>query len=230
MKWFKHFTDASDDDFLQTIEDIFGLEGYARWWKLLEVIAGQISEKHPEPSAEFTWQKWGEKLRAKPSKLKTFLEHSENKTKIKLEQNGILLKITCFKLLELKDNHTRNLQATDKRFPEKFPLDIEEEEERKNKPLPLKREKLIFEVQEEKLTPRQAGVNLRAKGINPRNLGTNPKAIAEKENQITDSEKAYHMKYRRDRFGHILDTTAERWLKDYETKNGVIDLGKKAKG
>jgi len=40
MKWFKHFTDASDDDFLQTIEDIFGLEGYARWWKLLEVIAG----------------------------------------------------------------------------------------------------------------------------------------------------------------------------------------------
>lgn len=222
MKWFKHMSDASDDEFLQRVEDLFGLEGYARWWKLLEVIASEISESHPEPSAEFTWKKWGEKLRGKPNKLKSFLEYSENQTKIKLEQNGIILKITCYKLLELRDNHTKNLQVTGKQLSIKFPLDIEEDKERKNNPLtPLKggteRLKKVHKVE---------GQNGK---VNPRTEGTNPRAIAEKENQVSDGEKAYHMKYRRDRFGHILDTTAERWLKDYESKNGVIDLEKKAK-
>jgi len=39
MKWFKHYTDSSDDEFIAGLEEKFGLIGYARWWKLLETIA-----------------------------------------------------------------------------------------------------------------------------------------------------------------------------------------------
>jgi len=30
MKWFKHMSDASDDEFVSALEDEFGLEGYEK--------------------------------------------------------------------------------------------------------------------------------------------------------------------------------------------------------
>jgi hypothetical protein len=44
LKWFKHYTCSSDDEFIAGLEEEFGLEGYARWWKLLEAIAKQMDK------------------------------------------------------------------------------------------------------------------------------------------------------------------------------------------
>ncbi len=106
MKWFKHMSDSSDDSFIEDLEEIFGLEGYARWWKLLEVIAKKM-DKTNDCSASHTWVKWQSLLKGKKNKLILFLEHCQNEHKIKLEQNGNILKITCPKLLKLRDEHTR---------------------------------------------------------------------------------------------------------------------------
>ena len=51
MRWFKHMTDASDDEFVAAVESRFGLEGYARWWKLLEAVAKQTPLIPVEPLA-----------------------------------------------------------------------------------------------------------------------------------------------------------------------------------
>lgn len=107
MLWFKHFSDASDDDFLEELECEFGLEGYARWWKLLEVIARPMGKKHPHPYASHSIGKWCSFLKAKRKILIPFLEHCENKSRINVELNGNIMKITCPKLLEIKDEYYR---------------------------------------------------------------------------------------------------------------------------
>jgi len=114
MKWIKHMSDSSNDEFLVELEDIFGLEGYARWWKLLEAIAAQMKEKN-DCSAAYPLKKWQTLLRVKQKKLETFLEHLEKKQKIYTQSTGNILRIKCPKLLEIRDNHLRNLQATNKK-------------------------------------------------------------------------------------------------------------------
>lgn len=113
MKWFKHYSDASDDQFIEELEDKFGWEGYGRWWKLLEIISKGM-EKNNEPYAEHSWVKWQSFLKGKQNKLDLFLVHCQDKSKLKLEQNGNILRIICPKLLELRDNHTKNLQVSGK--------------------------------------------------------------------------------------------------------------------
>lgn len=44
MKWFKHMSDMSHDPKIQNVEKWYGLEGYARWLKILEIIASDMNE------------------------------------------------------------------------------------------------------------------------------------------------------------------------------------------
>ena len=118
MKWFKHFSDASSDEFIAGLEDEFGLAGYARWWKLLEVIAKQM-DKTDKCSAEYSLKKWGKFLKTNQNILKTFLEHCENNSKTFLTYSNNKLTIEIPKLLEIRDNHSKNLQAAGKRLTSK---------------------------------------------------------------------------------------------------------------
>jgi hypothetical protein len=87
MKWFKHYTDASDDEFIAELEDEFGWEGYGRWWKLLEIIGQNMSGENG-CSAIYPWSDWQRFLKGKRRKLEPFLAHLESKGRIKLKQNG----------------------------------------------------------------------------------------------------------------------------------------------
>lgn len=107
MHWFKHFCAASDDDFIEELEDKFGLEGYARWWKLLEVIGRGMDKKHPDPSASHSVVKWCSLLKAKRKQLTCFLVYCEKQVKINLQQTENVLTITCPNLLKLRDEYIR---------------------------------------------------------------------------------------------------------------------------
>ena len=126
-------SNASDDEFISSLESEFGWEGYGRWWKLLEIIAKQMDETG-RCHAEYSWVDWQRFLKGKRNKLDSFLVHCQNKRKINLEQNGNVLRIICPKLLEMRDNHSRNLQvhlqATCK---QDLDLDIEEESKKESK-------------------------------------------------------------------------------------------------
>ncbi|NIQ00979.1 MAG: hypothetical protein GWM98_11620 [Nitrospinaceae bacterium] len=107
MKYFKHFCDASDnDDFISELEELFGLEGYARWFKLLEAVGGQM-KKDGEPAASFSWTKWQTKLKGKRNKLETFLEHCQNKSKLNLKLSGNILEIRIPNMKKIKDEYSR---------------------------------------------------------------------------------------------------------------------------
>lgn len=120
MKWFKHMSNASNDAFIENLEEIYGWEGYGRWFKLLEIIATKMNKSN-ECFAEHSWVKWQSLLKGKRNKLDSFLVHCQNEGKIKLEQNGNILKIICPKLLELRDEHTRNSGASPALPPELLP-------------------------------------------------------------------------------------------------------------
>jgi hypothetical protein len=124
MKWFKHHSDASSDEFISDLEDRFGLLGYARWWKLLEVIAAQMDETD-KCSLEYSWKKWGKFLKTNQNILKTFLKHCENNSKIILTEVEGKVKIEIPKLLEIRDNHTKNKQATNKPLASDLALEVE---------------------------------------------------------------------------------------------------------
>jgi len=120
VKWFKHFTDASDDEFIAELEDRFGLEGYARYWKLLEVVGGQF-KKDGAPKAAYPWLFWRKKLKVQQKPLEAFLTHLRDMGKIKtrevpkkcrssaevVELHAKILEIEIPKLLEIRDEYNR---------------------------------------------------------------------------------------------------------------------------
>lgn len=57
MKWFRHYSDAAEDEILSGIRDRLGTEGYGAWWLILEAISRQIDKK-PRDFAEYSVKKW----------------------------------------------------------------------------------------------------------------------------------------------------------------------------
>ena len=107
IKWFKHMADASNDDFMEELEEKFGLEGYARWWKTLEIIAKSMDKNPAFPGAIHTVDKWCQFLKCKRKVLLSFLEHSGNKSKMKWKQNENIITIEIPNILKLRDEYYR---------------------------------------------------------------------------------------------------------------------------
>jgi len=111
MKWFKHYSDASQDEKLVALEAEFGLEGYARYWKILEIIASQMGADNGKCSVTYPTKLWCRYLTVRTKILDRYLLHSENLSLMFSVTENDLLTISVPKLLEIRDNHSRNLQA-----------------------------------------------------------------------------------------------------------------------
>ncbi len=119
MKWFKHMTDASDDEFIALLESKLGHFGYAAWFKLLEKIGSQMTKEKPDPVAEYPLSVWCSFLKVKQNKLSLFLELTQNKLKTKVTRFDNVLRIECPNLLKIKDNYQKDLEVSTKRLPSK---------------------------------------------------------------------------------------------------------------
>jgi len=78
---------SSQDEFIENLEAEFGLEGYARYWKLLEAVASQMGT-NGKCSARYSWSKWQSIMKGKRSKLEKFLNYLEGESKIKMIHSG----------------------------------------------------------------------------------------------------------------------------------------------
>jgi len=143
MKWFKHFTDASDDEFIAGLEDRFGWGGSGRWWRLLEIVGGQF-KKDGAPKAAYPWSFWRKKLKARQKPLEDFLTHLRDRGKIKtreveeklrrssgevevlLDFSQDILEIEIPKLLEIRDEYTRKSGHTPDPFTSTSPSPCKE--------------------------------------------------------------------------------------------------------
>lgn len=160
MKWLKHMADASDDEFMEELEEKFGLEGYARWWKTLEIIAKAMDKNPAFPGAVHTVDKWCQFLKCKRKVLLSFLEHSGNKSKMKWKQNDNIITIEIPNILKLRDEYYRKSgHAPEHSAPE---AEADTEERLKTTPLPPEPENLemaLIEVPKHNLPPVKKGFN-----------------------------------------------------------------------
>lgn len=131
MKWYKHMSDASHGSDLTLLEEEFGLEGYARWFKLLEAVAQNADPKKGRWSCAHPWSKWQQILKGKRKKLETFLEYLQNNLGINQKLTGNVLEIEIPNLKKFKDEYSRKSgQGTDSTCA-RVPEAEEEEEEKK---------------------------------------------------------------------------------------------------
>jgi hypothetical protein len=107
MRWFKHLTDASDDDFLKAVEHTFGWEGYGRWWKLCEIVGKPLKKRDTVAARTLPWSEWQTKLKGKREKLRSFLGFLEDHGRISQEETGEILTISLPKLLKYRDEYTK---------------------------------------------------------------------------------------------------------------------------
>lgn len=111
MDWFKHYCSASRNKMLVKIERDHGLVGYARYWKILELIAEEMKASSDRCEVDYHLNDWATFLKGKPNKVATFLEYLANVPGIFVERTGNVFKIKIPKLLELRDSRNRARHA-----------------------------------------------------------------------------------------------------------------------
>lgn len=138
MKWFKHNVDADEGKIVIHVIRKYGLEGEARYWRLVGILAKNFD------SCKKGWfvlplEAIQAKLRQRSVKDCTlFLDYLAQytpvfgQTKEKdfpfiVEYSGNNCRIKYDKIAEIKDNYTKDLQASSKRKASNLLLDKEKE-------------------------------------------------------------------------------------------------------
>lgn len=129
MKWFKHLSDASQDEFLRAIKAEYGFAGLGRWWAIVEAVAGQMKVGSDKCEVEMSWSEWATLLKMRPKQLLKFFyflvsnRHSNvdikcfgeavSSLRVDFEmvsssfQSGFEFNFSIPKLLELRDSKNR---------------------------------------------------------------------------------------------------------------------------
>jgi hypothetical protein len=110
LRWFKHMSDASDDEKLADVLTEFGPEGYGVWWLLVEVVGRQM-DSSPKCEASYSLDLWARKLYVSKRKTTTFLTVFSEKNLVFLEydNSNAIGKITVKipKMLNFRDEYSR---------------------------------------------------------------------------------------------------------------------------
>ena len=113
MKWFKHQSNARNDERLAHLEDKCGLEGYGFYFKMLEIVAEVIdqSDKH---EVIYSMSRWGRQVNVTSKKFLFLSQCCADVGLMLVQRDADNITIKIPNLLKYRDNHTKNLQATSK--------------------------------------------------------------------------------------------------------------------
>jgi len=101
MKWLKHYSNASTSIKLNLLIDELGVDGYGRYWLLLELLSEKFNGKEEPIPVHFS--EISAKVRIKfGKKLATFLQKLVDFQLITFELSGKVYKIECPILWDLK--------------------------------------------------------------------------------------------------------------------------------
>ena len=125
MKWFKHYSNAHSHEKIVNIKEKLGLAGYGLYFYLIELISERIdfNEREVSNSLTYSLKHWSKLLGTYKQHLSKMLTTLEENFLIQIENKNNLLKITIPNLLNYCDNHSRNLQATNKRLASNLQAD-----------------------------------------------------------------------------------------------------------
>lgn len=133
MKWFKHYTDSLDDPFIQGLMDEFSHLGYVVFFGLIEIIA---KENGNEVTGVLTVSPayLRRKLRTTPTRVRQVLDYCQTHGRLTADYSGKEWELCFAKIAKIKDNYTKNLQASGKKLSKhKEKEEYKEEKEVKSK-------------------------------------------------------------------------------------------------
>jgi hypothetical protein len=107
MRWFKHFSDASDDLFIKKLQSRFGLAGYAWYFKTLELIA-----RHGSPDGRLTIapEEVVKYLGTRREQARKLLDFFRTSGKVLWRKEGENLILHCPKFGVLADNYSKRVE------------------------------------------------------------------------------------------------------------------------
>jgi hypothetical protein len=144
LKWFKHYTDALDDPFIQDLICEFGANGFLVYFGIIGLICRE-NRLELTGKAEFSARYLKQKLHISPAKVEEILKFSQGKGKLffkktlgkgeeKSSKNTENFEFNFPKILEIKDNYSKDLQAKSKK-PSNQKEKEKEKEKEKDTPL-----------------------------------------------------------------------------------------------
>ena len=104
--------------------------GIGAYWDLVSRAAAQLDASNDVPEFSVSVRELCSFFGCKTNKLETFLDHLQNVCGMFCERSGNVFKIKIPKVLEIRDNHSRNLQVTCKSLASKE-VEVEEEVDKK---------------------------------------------------------------------------------------------------
>ncbi len=127
MKWFKHMTDAGNDEKLALLKAEFGYEGIGLYWHIIEIIASQMKPETCHTYVEYPAITWRQLTGLSTKKFAKLAEVMSDIGLFSFEDLDKTFKINCPKLLSIKDNHFQNLQATNNRVGRNRSLEVDKD-------------------------------------------------------------------------------------------------------
>ena len=132
MKWFKHQSEARNDEKIARLEDKAGLEGYGFYFKMLEIVA-QIIDSTDRHEVTYSLTRWGRQANISTKKFVYLSQCCADVGLMLVQRCNDDMTIKIPNLLKYRDNHTKNLQVTVKQDLEEDKDKEIDKEEDKNK-------------------------------------------------------------------------------------------------
>lgn len=137
MKWFKHYSDLHRDDKIERLIARLGIRGYAMYVLTLELCAAQLDSKKPKTIFYLNYVTLQNVFRTKRKAIQNYFRTSSELEIWNAECGDFEVKIDFPKLMEIRDNHTKNLQVAGKLPDQNLPL---EKNKKKNKKKNIKKD------------------------------------------------------------------------------------------
>jgi Domain of unknown function (DUF4373) len=159
MKWFKHESQARNDERISRLEDKAGLEGYGFYFKLLEIVASNMDSSNG-CGMTYSLSRWGRQANISTKKAVFLLQCCHDVSLIIAQRVNDDMTVNIPNLLKYRDNHTKNLQATSKQE-----LELELDKELDKEMSESVEGSQIPEVENNKKTHTQIQIGLIADGL-----------------------------------------------------------------
>jgi len=140
MKWFQHYTDATNDEFIAYAFEKYGLEFYGFYWRLVEIVANQVKQNSDVCSVKYTKKKWLIDTHAARKKFDFYLNLLENEQKIEVVNNEDRITITMPSVLKIRDTYSQRKKTESEPEPKLPPP------ERKENPITVELNRKINDV------------------------------------------------------------------------------------
>lgn len=111
MKWFKHLSTARNDEKIAALEDKAGLEGYGFYFKMLEIVSETIDYSN-KCEVTYSISRWGRQTNISTKKFLFLVQCCSDVGLMFSQRCGDNMIVKIPKLLNHRDNHTKNLQVT----------------------------------------------------------------------------------------------------------------------